>query len=86
MDHVVAHHGGGGGAFPQSVGIDPVSLGQGAQQALVVGKPLELLLGRVDPDQIMAGFAVGLSWLVLLTAVQQVLWRRGILRYQAVGG
>ena len=83
----------GAGAFLSGwvapVSVLPAPL-QRAAQVLpfrsVLGFPLELLLGRLDPDQIMAGFAVGLSWLVLLTAAQRVLWRRGIVRYQAVGG
>ncbi len=52
----------------------------------VLGFPLELLLGRLDAGQIATGFAVGLAWLVGLIVVQQALWHRGIVRYQAVGG
>ena len=83
----------GAGAF-LSGWIAPVSVLPGAlQQAAqvlpfrsVLGFPLELLLGRLDPGEVLAGFAVGLGWLAAFVCAQQALWRRGIVRYQAVGG
>lgn len=83
----------GAGAF-LSGWVAPVSvLPDAVQRAALVlpfrsvlGFPLELLLGRLDAGQVASGFAVGLTWLAGLTAVQRLLWRRGIVRYQAVGG
>jgi ABC-2 type transport system permease protein len=83
----------GGGAF-LSGWIAPVSVLPGWLQdaALVlpfyptIGFPLELLLGRLDSTQITQGFASGLIWLGVFAAAQQLLWRRGVVRYQAVGG
>lgn len=83
----------GAGAFLSGwvapVSVLPEPLRRAAQVLpfrTVLGFPLELLLGRLDAGQIATGFAVGLSWLVVFLAAQHLLWRRGIVRYQAVGG
>ncbi|MCA9376249.1 MAG: ABC-2 family transporter protein [Candidatus Doudnabacteria bacterium] len=48
--------------------------------------PMELYLGRVSGGQIAIGFAVAVSWAVILHLVSRLLWNRGIRRYSAVGG
>lgn len=52
----------------------------------VIGFPLELLLGRLDRGETAYGFAVGLAWLGFFVLLYHALWRRGLRRYQAVGG
>ena len=83
----------GAGAF-LSGWIAPVSVLPGPVRAAAevlpfrsaLGFPLELLLGRLDAGEVVAGFTVTAVWLGVFLAVQQVLWRRGLVRYQAVGG
>lgn len=52
----------------------------------VLGLPLELLLGRLAPVEVAAGFASALLWTTTLGLTARALWRRGVRRYQAVGG
>ena len=47
--------------------------------------PVELLLGRVPPDQILPGFMLQIVWLVVGLGVFRLLWSRGIRQYSAVG-
>ncbi len=51
-----------------------------------LGFPVELILGRLDDGQIALGFAVALTWLAIFAGIYRVMWRRGVRRYQAVGG
>ena len=51
-----------------------------------VGFPIELLLGRLDGGQIVAGFAVSLAWLAVFGGVYRFVWPAAVRRYQAVGG
>lgn len=83
----------GAGAFlsgwiaPVSVLPDPV---RAAAEVLpfrsVLGFPLELLLGRLDAGEVVQGFVIAALWLLVFLGVLQALWRRGVVRYQAVGG
>jgi len=50
-----------------------------------VAFPVELLLGRVPPQQAAIGFAAQLGWLALAVLVLRAVWARGIRRYGAVG-
>ena len=52
----------------------------------MMGFPLELLLGRLGPAEMRAGFAWQVGWLVAVLLVHRVVWRQGIRRYSAVGG
>jgi ABC-2 type transport system permease protein len=47
--------------------------------------PVELLLGRVPPDQILPGFLLQIAWLGVGMVVFRALWSRGIRQYSAVG-
>lgn len=47
--------------------------------------PLDLLLGRLSPPEIAEGLALQLFWLAAFFALMQLLWRRGLRRYGAVG-
>lgn len=51
-----------------------------------MGFPLELLLGRLGPAEARTGFAWQAGWLVAVLLAHQLVWRRGIRRYSAVGG
>lgn len=51
----------------------------------MLGFPVELLLGRLAPGAIGAGLAIQLFWVVVLFGLMQLLWRRGLRRYGAVG-
>ncbi len=51
----------------------------------MLGFPVDLLLGRLAPDAIGVGMALQLFWLVALFGLMQLLWRRGLRRYGAVG-
>lgn len=47
--------------------------------------PTELLAGRIAPDAILPSFALSAAWIVALAALGQIVWRRGIRRFAAVG-
>lgn len=51
-----------------------------------LGFPVELLLGRLDGGAVVIGFAVALAWTSVFAGLYIVTWRRGVRRYQAVGG
>lgn len=51
-----------------------------------LGFPAELAAGRLTGGEVAVGFAVGVVWTLVLSAVLVVGWRRGIRRYQAVAG
>lgn len=50
------------------------------------GFPLELLVGRITPDQALAGFVTQAIWVTAVTAGMLILWRFAVRRYSAVGG
>lgn len=47
--------------------------------------PVELLCGRIPQESIAPSFALAAFWILALTAVSQIVWRRGIRRFAAVG-
>lgn len=51
----------------------------------MLGFPVDLLLGRLAPAEIAAGLGLQLFWGLALWALMQILWRRGLRRYGAVG-
>lgn len=48
--------------------------------------PLELLLGRSQPDEMLFGFAMQILWLTVMVLVIRFVWQRATRRYAAVGG
>jgi ABC-2 type transport system permease protein len=46
---------------------------------------IQLILGKLAPEEIVRGFALGLGWLVVGTVVLNLIWRAGLRRYSAVG-
>jgi viologen exporter family transport system permease protein len=51
----------------------------------MVAFPVELLLGRLSPDEALAGFAAQALWIALGFGLLTLAWRAGIRRYSAVG-
>lgn len=47
--------------------------------------PVEVAMGRVEPDALAAGIAEQCFWLAAGYAVFRLLWRRGVKHYSAVG-
>lgn len=74
--------------------VAPVALLPGAMQTLAVwlpfrymlGFPIEVLMGRLDANEIALGFALQLAWTSLALVLSLVTWRRGLQHYTAVGG
>jgi ABC-2 type transport system permease protein len=52
----------------------------------MVGFPVEVLTGQVEPAGLITGFAAQAGWLALALALTALLWRLGLRRYSAVGG
>jgi len=50
-----------------------------------VAFPTELVLGRLTPTQVLLGFAIQASWLLVSLIAFRFIWRLGISRYSAVG-
>ncbi|HEV2123050.1 MAG TPA: ABC-2 family transporter protein [Chloroflexota bacterium] len=51
----------------------------------LVAFPVELVLGRLTPDQALVGFVAQLIWLVLVFSLMSLIWKAGLRRYAAVG-
>lgn len=75
-----------GGIFPLSV------FGTQAERYLsllpfkfTIQFPAELLVGRVDSDAVIPAFTTALCWMIALTLLGQLIWRRGIKKFAAVG-
>jgi ABC-2 type transport system permease protein len=47
--------------------------------------PIEIILNRLSPDEILRDYAVGLAWLVLAWFIFNWVWKAGIKRFSAVG-
>lgn len=50
-----------------------------------LGFPVELLTGRLGTDEVVTGIAVLAGWGVVLYVLLQLLWKRGVRAYGAVG-
>ncbi|HSA95183.1 MAG TPA: ABC-2 family transporter protein [Acidobacteriota bacterium] len=50
-----------------------------------IGFPVELLLGRLTPGQVWAGFGMQAAWLLAAAAILRFAWRASVKRYTAVG-
>jgi ABC-2 type transport system permease protein len=51
----------------------------------MLGFPVDLLLGRLGPEQIALGFAAQIAWLAAAVIALNVTWARGVRQYSAVG-
>jgi ABC-2 type transport system permease protein len=74
--------------------VAPVALLPGPlQQAAIilpfrymVGFPVEVLTGQLDPAELWTGFACQAGWLLVTLFLFATVWRLGLRRYSAVGG
>ena len=48
--------------------------------------PTAIFTGRIDFASAVNGFGIQLAWVVVLLAINQLLWTRGLRRHTAVGG
>lgn len=51
-----------------------------------LGFPVELILGRLTPNQVLTGIAAQAVWLVAALALLKIAWRASLKKYSAVGG
>lgn len=54
--------------------------------AIVYSFPMEILLAKATPETLIWGFARQFIWLGILSAIVTLTWKRGLLRYESVGG
>jgi ABC-2 type transport system permease protein len=47
--------------------------------------PIQLILNKVPPETILRNFTLGVFWLIVAFAVFQLIWRKGVRRFSAVG-
>lgn len=74
--------------------IAPVALLPGPMQMLAVwlpfrymlGFPVEVLMGQLNHEQMVMGFAIQLFWTCVSLALALLTWRRGLRHFTAVGG
>jgi ABC-2 type transport system permease protein len=51
----------------------------------MVSFPVELLLGRLTITATLQGFGIQVAWIIAVSGLFAVMWRKGIARYSAVG-
>ncbi len=52
----------------------------------MLGFPIELILGKLNSNQIITGLALQCIWIVVVILINRVIWKKGIKSYTAVGG
>ena len=73
--------------------IIPLAMFPAALQSLLIylpfryclAFPIEIVLGGLTPDQIAQGLVIQFTWVGVFFALFQVVWRRGLKSYGAVG-
>jgi ABC-2 type transport system permease protein len=53
--------------------------------AIVYAFPMDILLDKAAPETLVWGFARQIVWLGILSATVNLTWKKGLLRYEAVG-
>ncbi len=48
--------------------------------------PIEALIGKLPPDQLLGGLAMQVLWIAISAALVSVAWRLAVRRFSAVGG
>jgi ABC-2 type transport system permease protein len=74
--------------------VAPVALLPGLMQQFAIaapfrymlGFPVEVLLGKLQPFQLMTGLIWQMVWVGVVMALYLIIWRRGIKMYSAIGG
>ena len=76
-----------GGIFPLEVfGNTFMAINNFLPFKYTVNYPVNILNGKIAPDQILPGMLIQLAWIAVTWLLAQVLWREGGRRYVAVGG
>ncbi len=52
----------------------------------MIGFPVEILTGRLEPAEMAQGFAIQAAWLIATLGLFTIIWRAGVRRYASVGG
>ena len=52
----------------------------------MIGFPVEVLTGQLNPTEIQIGFIFQIGWLVVAVILFALIWRSGVKQYSAVGG
>ena len=52
----------------------------------MIGFPVEVLMGKLDPAALWMGFGFQIVWSFLAWGFYQILWHKGLRHYAAVGG
>ncbi len=47
--------------------------------------PIQLVLGRLSPPEIISGYLMGVVWFVVALALFLLIWRQGVKQFSAVG-
>jgi ABC-2 type transport system permease protein len=47
--------------------------------------PIQLILGRLSPAEIIQGYLMGFFWLAVSLLLFRWMWRNGVKKYSAVG-
>ena len=47
--------------------------------------PIQIILGRLSPEEISRNFGMGLIWFAIALTLFQIVWRAGLKRFSAVG-
>ncbi|WP_119459534.1 ABC-2 family transporter protein [Rhodospirillaceae bacterium SYSU D60014] len=53
--------------------------------AYILNFPVQILLGNLPGPALLQGFVVQILWILLFIGLRQLLWRRGLRQYAAVG-
>lgn len=51
----------------------------------MIGFPVDIMLGELSNAELLRGFGMQMFWTVVFVATRQLVWRRGLKRYSAVG-
>lgn len=52
----------------------------------MLGFPIEVLMGKLSPGQLVLGVVVQFVWVVVVVLLYKVVWRSGVKVYTAIGG
>jgi len=51
----------------------------------IVAFPIEVILNKLGHEEILMGFAIQVFWIIVTCAAMQVIWKKGVKTYSAVG-
>ncbi|MBI5356444.1 ABC-2 family transporter protein [Candidatus Collierbacteria bacterium] len=68
-------------AFPQAIQSFPLF----SPFRYILSFPVEIFTGRIIGWNIPVGFALQISWCIIMIFLCRLLWKKGLIRYSAVG-